>query len=115
MLRKYALSLIAPHWRAIVGVVALALVAALLGAADPLVMKFLFDSLEGHERAAVPMALGLLLGVEVGRAALAGWLSVRTWDVRLAVDLSLRERLVSKLTAVSPDYHHGEGVGGTIS
>src|SRR4051794_12838293 len=84
-LKKYALSLVAPHWSAIAAVTTLALVVSLLGAADPMVMKFLFDALGGSNRRAVVISLGLLLLVEVGRALLSAWLSVKTWDVRLAV------------------------------
>lgn len=110
-----AFAFVAPYWRAILGVVFLALLVSVLGAADPLVMKYLFDALTTGEREAVPIALAILLGVEASRAALSGWLSVRTWDVRLRVDYSLRERLLHKLTTVAADYHQREGVGATMN
>jgi ATP-binding cassette subfamily B protein len=115
MLRKYALAFIAPYWRAIGGVVLLALVVSVLGAADPLALKYLFDALADGKRSEIPAALALLLGVELGRAGLTSWLSVKTWDVRLALDFSLRDRLLAKLTSISADYHQTEGVGATMN
>jgi ATP-binding cassette subfamily B protein len=115
MIRRYVFAFVAPYWRAIALVVALALAVSFLGAADPLVMKYLFDALGQNQRVAVPIALGLLIGIEALRALLGGWLAVRTWDVRLAVDFTLRERLVEKLTTVTADYHQAEGVGATMN
>src|SRR4051812_41077008 len=109
MLKKYALALLAPHWRATLLVLSLGLVVSLLSAADPMVLKFLFDALAERKSEAIPAALGFLLVAEVGRAALTGLLSVKAWDVRLAVDLSLRDRLIRKLTTISTDYHQTEG------
>jgi ATP-binding cassette subfamily B protein len=115
LIRKYAATLVAPHWRAIAGVIALALVVSVLGAIDPLVMKYLFDALAGGEHHAIPIAVGTLLAVEGARIGLASWLLVKSWDVRIAVDYSLRERLVGKLTSLSSDYHQNEGVGATMN
>lgn len=115
MLRKYALAFVSPHWVAIAGVVALGLVVSVLGAADPLVLKYLIDALADGRQLSIPFALGMLLLVEVFRAGLTGLLSVKTWDVRLAVDFSLRKQLLEKLTSVSADYHQAEGVGATMN
>jgi ATP-binding cassette, subfamily B, bacterial len=115
MLRKYALAFIAPHWRAIAGVVVLALIVSFLGVADPLVLKYLFDAIGDSNADAIPMALLLLCVVEVGRAGLMALLSVKTWDVRLAVDYSLRKQIVEKLTSTCADHHQVEGVGATMN
>lgn len=115
VLLQRALGFIAPYWRSITGVVLLAFVVSVLGAVDPLVLKYLFDALGAGNHSAIPLALGALLLVEISRAAFGAWLSVRTWDVRLAVDYSLRERLMQKLTSVPADYHQAEGVGATMN
>lgn len=93
----------------------LALVIAVLGAVDPLAMKYLFDGLAQRRERPLVYALIALLAIEVGRGALGRWLSVLTWDVRTAVDFSMRERLVAKLQALPMDYHAREGVGGTMN
>jgi ATP-binding cassette subfamily B protein len=97
-------------------VVTLALILAALSAIDPLVMKYLFDELErksGLETLAAIMA-GLVL-LELIRAGLQAWLGILSWDVRLGVEYTLREQLVSKLNSLPISFHQREGVGGTMN
>ncbi len=115
MLRKHALSLVAPHVRAILVVIGLTLAPSLLGAIDPLVLKSLFDALEHHDTRVAVISLLLVFAAELFRDALGAFSQVKTWDLRLAVDVSLRDRLVHKLTAISAEHHHAEGVGGTVN
>src|SRR5438309_1597524 len=74
----------------VAGIAALALVIAVLGAVDPLIIKYLFDALGDRRASALPYALAALLGVELGRNTLGRWLGVLTWDVRIAVDFDMR-------------------------
>ncbi|HEY1087025.1 MAG TPA: ABC transporter ATP-binding protein, partial [Archangium sp.] len=115
MLRTFALSLIKPYRRSTLLVLALGLLASFLNAADPLVLKYLFDALGDRDAKAIPFALGALLVAELGRATLSGVVSVKSSDVRLAVERSLRERLVRKLTKASSRYHQANGAGATVS
>src|SRR3954464_4040216 len=78
----------------VVGIVTLALVLAVLGAADPLVMKYLFDALANAQTSVLPWSIVALLSIEIGRAALTRLLSIQTWKVRVGVDFQMRERLV---------------------
>ncbi len=114
-LARRSLEFIAGHRAAIIGIVALALVLAILGAADPLVMKIVFDALGRRDADVLPLAIGGLLGIEIARALLGGWLSVLTWRVKLGVDLTMRDRLLAKLLALPLDYHAAQGVGGTMN
>jgi ATP-binding cassette subfamily B protein len=111
-----SIEFVAPYKFAAVGIITLALLGAILGAADPLVMKYLFDALgSGRTTTALPLAVAALLVLELGRAGLGAWLNVRTWDVRLAVDFALRERLLAKLHALPMAYHQRQGVGGMMT
>lgn len=110
-----SLEFIAPYRLAVAGIIALALLLSIIGAADPLVLKYLFDSLGRGERANLLVALAALLGIEVMRALLGARNSVLTWRVRLGVDYTLRERVLAKLTTATVDYHQAEGVGGTTN
>jgi ATP-binding cassette, subfamily B, bacterial len=101
--------------RTVAGIVVVALVLAVLGAADPLLMKYLFDALGRRASALLPIALAGLLGIELARGVLGGWLSVLTWKVRLGVDFRMRDRLLRKLHALPMDYHAAAGVGGTVN
>jgi ATP-binding cassette, subfamily B, bacterial len=110
-----SLEFIAPYKTSVLGIVALALVLSVVGAADPLVLKYLFDSLGHGERTPLLVSLAALLGIEVARAVIGGRSSVLTWRVRLGVDYTVRERVLAKLTTATIDYHQAEGVGGTTN
>jgi ATP-binding cassette subfamily B protein len=112
---RRAWQFVAPFRGQVAGVVALALVVAALGAAEPLVMRRLFDSLGGGARGPLLAALGVLAAIELARAAIGVASTELTWRVRLGVDLVLRERILEKLTTASVDYHQAEGVGGTTT
>jgi ATP-binding cassette subfamily B protein len=110
-----SLEFIAPYKGAVVGIVALALVLSVVGAADPLILKYLFDALSRGERLPLLVALAALFGIEIARALIGAQSSVLTWRVRLGVDYTVRERVLAKLTTASVDYHQAEGVGGTTN
>ena len=56
-----------------------------------------------------------LLALELVRAVLQWCLGVWSWDVRLAVEYTVRERVVSKLNSLPLAYHEREGVGSTMN
>ena len=105
-----------PQRRRLSAVVALALVLASASALDPLIMKYLFDRL-GTPDGLPAFATGLaaLALLEVVRAALQGVMGVWSWDVRLAVEFEVRQRVVGKLNSLPLSFHQREGVGGTMS
>jgi ATP-binding cassette subfamily B protein len=114
LLRRSA-QFVAPYKFRVLAIVMIALVLALLGAADPLVMKYFFDSMTHGGARALPIALGALVAIEVGRALLGAWLRGRTWNVRLDVDFAMRARLIAKLHDLPMEYHDAEGVGATMN
>jgi ATP-binding cassette subfamily B protein len=97
-------------------VVAIALLLATASALDPLIMKYLFDHLGTPDGlGAFWLGLAALAGLEVARAGLQGLMGVWSWDVRLAVEYEVRERVVSKLNSLPLSFHQREGVGGTMT
>jgi ATP-binding cassette, subfamily B, bacterial len=110
-----SLEFIRPYSRSLALVLVLALVLASLSAIDPLILKFLFDQLGspsgGH---AFGVALGGLLCIELLRVTLQWCLGVKSWDVRLAVEYTVRERVITKLNSLPLAYHQGQTVGGTM-
>src|SRR5919107_4506051 len=111
-----SLDFVRPERRRLAGVLCLALLLSGLSALDPLLMKYLFDQLGqpgGGSRFAFGMAV--LLGLELLRAGLQAVMSLWSWDVRLAVDFRVRERIISKLNSLPISFHQGEGVGGTMN
>src|SRR5690606_37930792 len=53
-----------------------------------------------------------LVALELGRATVNAWLAVRTWEVRIAVEDGIRERLVTRLGDLPISFHRQERVGG---
>jgi ATP-binding cassette, subfamily B, bacterial len=115
-LARRSLQFVRPYCRPLSGVIGLALVLAALSAIDPLIMKYLFDQLERHAGLG---ALGFIVGgmiiLELTRAALQAWLGIVSWDVRLGVEYTVREQVVSKLNSLPISFHQREGVGGTMN
>jgi ATP-binding cassette, subfamily B, bacterial len=115
-LARRSLQFVRPYCRPLSGVIALALVLAALSAIDPLIMKYFFDELQRRSGLA---ALGLIVGgmviLELIRAGLQAWLGILSWDVRLGVEYTVREQVVSKLNSLPISFHQREGVGGTMN
>ncbi len=111
-----SLEFVRPYAHRLAAVLALALILATLSAGDPLIMKYLVDQLGradgGH---AFAVAIVALLVLELVRAVLQWWLGVWSWDVRLGVEYTVRERVVSKLNSLPLSFHQREGVGGTMN
>ena len=111
-----ARSILAPFARRIVAVVVLGLVVAALGAAQPLLLKLLFDELAARGAShRLILAVAALFALETARTGLNGWLTVATWRVRLVVDYALRERLIGKLATLPMTLHQGASVGGLMN
>ena len=115
-LLRRAVGFVTPQRGRIGLVLLLALVVAALGAAEPLLAKLIFDELaEGAFGRTVALALGSLVALELARTVGSSLLGVVTWEVRLAVDFTIRERLVGKLNSLPISYHQQESVGGTMT
>jgi ATP-binding cassette subfamily B protein len=108
-----------PFRRRVAEIAALSMLVAFVGVLEPLVMKQIVDALGGAvqhaaARTAVFQAVGALVGLEILRAALAGRISVRTWDVRLGVDFQVRRDVVGALNGLPMSYHQDGAVGATL-
>jgi ATP-binding cassette, subfamily B, bacterial len=111
-----SLQFVRPYRRSLGAVTALALFLAALSAVDPLVMKYLFDQLSqtgGLSNFALAMTALVLL--ELARAGLQAWLGVLSWDVRLGVDYTVRERVMGKLNSLPMSFHQAETIGATMN
>jgi ATP-binding cassette, subfamily B, bacterial len=108
-----------PFRRHVVEIASLSMLVAIVGVIEPLVMKRIVDALGGavsHAaiRAAVLHSVLALVGLEIVRAALAGRVTVRTWDVRLGVDFHIRRDVVGALNALPLSYHQEGSVGAML-
>ena len=115
-LARRSLQFVRPYRRTLKGVVSLALVLAALSAVDPLLMKYLFDALErGDGVGSLGIIMCGLVVLELARAGLQAWLGVMSWDVRLGVDYTMRETIMSKLNSLPMSFHQGETIGATMN
>jgi ATP-binding cassette subfamily B protein len=116
LLAKRSLQFVRPYRSTLAGVISLALLLAALSAIDPLLMKYLFDALERRSGlASLGVIMGGLVALELARAGLQAWLGVLSWDVRLGVDYTMRENVMSKLNSLPMSFHQGETIGATMN
>jgi len=111
-----SLQFVRPYRRTLVAVTGLALFLAALSAVDPLVMKYLFDQLsQSGGLGNFGVAMSALVLLELIRAGLQAWLGVLSWDVRLGVDYTVRERVMGKLNSLPMSFHQSETIGATMN
>jgi ATP-binding cassette, subfamily B, bacterial len=111
-----SLEFVRPYRRTLIAVTCLALFLAALSAIDPLVMKYLFDQLgAGTGLSKFSLAIAALVILEITRAGLQAWLGVLSWDVRLGVDYTVRERVMGKLNSLPMSFHQEETIGATMN
>jgi ATP-binding cassette subfamily B protein len=111
-----SLEFVRPYRRTLTAVTCLALFLAALSAVDPLLMKYLFDQLSGGAGLSkFSLAMGALVVLEIVRSGLQAWLGVLSWDVRLGVDYTVRERVMGKLNSLPMSFHQGETIGATMN
>ena len=115
-LAKRSLQFVRPYRSTLAGVISLALLLAALSAVDPLLMKYLFDALERRSGlSSLGIIMAGLVALELARAGLQAWLGVLSWDVRLGVDYTMREKVMSKLNSLPMTFHQGETIGATMN
>jgi ATP-binding cassette, subfamily B, bacterial len=92
------------------------LVLAAANASEPLILKFIFDSL-GEKRPLQTLTTGILLmvGILVVREAIGGISNWLTWHTRLGIHYSLLEATVGRLHSMPLRMQHSEGVGAVIT
>lgn len=113
---KRALGFAFPHRRAVLAISGFTLVAAAANAAEPLVLKYIFDELAGS-RALQPLFHGALTLVALaflreGVGSLSNWL---TWRTRLGLHYALLEATVGRLHRMPLRLQRSEGVGAIIT
>jgi ATP-binding cassette subfamily B protein len=104
-----------PHRGSIAGILGLTLAVAATNAAEPLVMKLVFDRLTGGSLAPVLLAVGALAALAVARecgSSVANWL---TWRTRLGTHYALLDAVVDRLHRMPRIGRDDEGVGAVMT
>ena len=105
-----------PQRNAIVAILSLTLLMAAANAAEPLALKFIFDSL-GAEEQVRPLVQGLamLAALSLGREAARGLSDWLTWRTRIGLQYALLEATIGKLHHMPLRLQRSEGVGAIMT
>lgn len=113
---RRALAFAFPYRKAVGILLLLTLALAAVNAAEPLVMKYIFDNLGGNrsreiliKSIAALLALGILREIVT---AISNWL---TWHTRLGIHYALLEATVGRLHRLPLSFHRNEGVGAIMT
>jgi ATP-binding cassette, subfamily B, bacterial len=105
-----------PYRKAIFVIFLLTLIVAAVGAAEPLILKYIFDHLIGGTAVkALTIGLAWLLGLGLLREAAGGVSNWLTWHARLGLHHGLLEATVGRLHRMPLSYHRTEGVGAIMT
>src|SRR3954466_16293618 len=107
------LGFLRPKRGAVATVLALAVLMDTASAAEPLLMKYVFDHVSLP--AAVALGIGLMFLLGLVREAVTAWQNWLSWKTRLRVQFSLTEATVDRLQQLPMAFHRNAGVGGTMT
>jgi ATP-binding cassette subfamily B protein len=113
---RRALHFAFPYRKAVLVIFAITLVIATLGAADPLILKYIFDELgAGHGIRPLLIGVAWLTGIGLAREAGTGVSNWLTWHTRLGLHHALLDATVSRLHRMPLSFHRSEGVGAIMT
>ncbi|HET6403155.1 MAG TPA: ABC transporter ATP-binding protein [Candidatus Thermoplasmatota archaeon] len=113
---RRAFVFVRPDRNVVMGVLSLTLVVAALNAAEPLVLKYIFDELTAGSAVRALMAgVAMLLVLHVAREGLVAWSNWLTWRIRLRVHHRLLESTVGRLHSLPLTFHREQSVGGLMT
>ncbi len=113
---RRALGFAVPYRKSVGFIFLLTLALAAVNAAEPLVLKYVFDNLSSQPQARVLVA-GIvgLLGLGLFRELTTSFSNWLTWHTRLDLHYELLERLVERLHRMPLSFHRTEGVGAIMT
>ncbi|MBI2399738.1 MAG: ABC transporter ATP-binding protein [Deltaproteobacteria bacterium] len=110
-----ALGFISPHKGLLTAISVLTLLVAVLGALEPLAMKYIFDQLGTGVFTGLAVGIAMLIGLNLAREAFGGLSNWLAWKIRLDVNQGLLEATVTRLHHLPMTYHREETVGGIMT
>lgn len=112
---RRALGFITSHKASLAVIMSMTLLVAVLGALEPLVMKYIFDKLTTGVYTPLAIGVGMLVGLSLAREAVGGLSNWLAWRIRLDVNKALLEATVTRLHHLPITYHREETVGGIMT
>lgn len=118
LFRKFerALKYAGPQRKQITTILILTLFVAAVGVVEPLVMKYIFDSLAGDNIfAEIAVGIALLSTIVLTRETLTGVSNYFTWRSRLRIHYGLLGATVGRLHSLPIHFHKRQGVGSVMT
>lgn len=113
---RRALRFASPFRKSVSAIFVITLLLAAINAAEPLILKYIFDNLAPKSSTHVLfVGIWLLIGIGVFReiaTAFSNWL---TWHARLGIHYTLLENTVERLHRMPLSFHRAEGVGAIMT
>ncbi len=111
-----ALAFAFPYRGAVAAIFAVTLASAAINAAEPLILKYLFDELAaGRRLSALGFLVGVLVALTIVREIATAYANWQTWQTRLGIHYSLLESTVERLHRMPLGFHRGKGVGAIMT
>ncbi|MDB6059454.1 MAG: transporter ATP-binding protein [Verrucomicrobiales bacterium] len=113
---RRALHFAFPYRKSVFVLFLITVVVAAVGAAEPLVLKYIFDQLgAGHGIQPVLIGVAWLAGIGLLREAATGVSNWLTWHTRLGLHHALLDATVGRLHRMPLSFHRSEGVGAIMT
>ena len=113
---RRALSYLRPHARGVLTILGLTLMAAVVHAVEPLVLKSIIDTLTvGSAKRGLVTGIAGLAGLVLLRELLTAVTNWLTWRTRLGIHFDLLDSTVERLHTLPLGYHRDQGVGATMT
>jgi ATP-binding cassette, subfamily B, bacterial len=113
---RRALGFAFPYRHAVLWILVITLVLAALNAAEPLILKYIFDNLTAKRPSKILFAgIGLLIGLSIFREIATAYTNWQTWHARLGIHYTLLENTVERLHRMPLSLHRTEGVGAIMT
>lgn len=113
---RRALKFAFPFRKSVAAIFVITLLLAAINAAEPLILKYIFDHLAPKSSVHVLLVgIGFLIGIGIFReiaTAFSNWL---TWHARLGIHYTLLESTVERLHRMPLSFHRAEGVGAIMT
>jgi ATP-binding cassette subfamily B protein len=113
---RRALGFAFPYRRTVLWIFIITLGLAALNAAEPLILKYVFDNLGlGQTAHVLFVGIGLLIALSIFREIATAYTSWQSWHARLGIHYTLLENTVERLHRMPLSLHRTEGVGAIMT
>ncbi len=113
---RRALGFAVPYRKVVFAIVLITLLMAAVNAAEPLILKYLFDDLTSKRQVKTLVAcLVILVALGIFREVATAFSNWLTWHARLGIHHRLLENTVERLHRVPLSFHRNEGVGAIMT